>query len=58
MCNSRIISICFVIFYLILLYFAFSDNMMSQMLAMKMMAVGMLAEAIISLVTSINHKNH
>ncbi|WP_181398616.1 hypothetical protein [Apilactobacillus timberlakei] len=58
MCNSKIISFIFVIFYLVLLYFTFNGNMMSQMLAMKMMAIGMLAEAVINLISNFMHKKH
>ncbi|GAA6236651.1 hypothetical protein [Apilactobacillus micheneri] len=58
MCNSKIISLFFVIFYVVLLYFAFNNDMGAQMMAMKMMAVGMLLEAIINLIVNFMHKRH
>ncbi|WP_167390222.1 hypothetical protein [Apilactobacillus micheneri] len=58
MCNSKIISLFFVIFYLVLLYFAFNNDMGAQMIAMKMMAVGMLLEAVISLIVNFMRKRH
>lgn len=58
MCNSKIISLFFVIFYVALLYFAFNNGMGAQMIAMKMMAVGMLLEAVISLIVNFMHKKH
>ncbi|MHA8110221.1 hypothetical protein ACYATP_01700 [Lactobacillaceae bacterium Melli_B4] len=48
MFNSKIVAVLFLIFYAVLLYFSFNvKDMDSQMIAMKMMGLGMFAEALL-----------
>ncbi|MHA8137526.1 hypothetical protein ACYATM_00110 [Lactobacillaceae bacterium Scapto_B20] len=56
MTNSKVISILFLVFYAFLLYFAFDVNdMAAQMIAMKMMGIGMFAEAVLGTIHAFKH---
>ncbi|WP_165964860.1 hypothetical protein [Periweissella cryptocerci] len=52
--NSKSLALFFVIFYIIMAYFTF---MMKDMIAMYMMATGMLLESIISFIYSLTNKH-
>ncbi|MBW1605210.1 hypothetical protein HZL42_02310 [Lactobacillus sp. Sy-1] len=52
MCNSKLMSVIFLVFYAVLLYFSFNNDMNAQMIAMRMMGIGMFAEAVLGVYTA------
>ncbi|WP_255552539.1 hypothetical protein [Lactobacillus sp. Sy-1] len=45
-------SVIFLVFYAVLLYFSFNNDMNAQMIAMRMMGIGMFAEAVLGVYTA------
>ncbi|MEJ6399760.1 hypothetical protein [Nicoliella lavandulae] len=58
MCDSKVVSILFLVFYAVLLYFSFNNDMQAQMIAMRMMGIGMFSESVWGVYASYRKHHH
>ncbi|UQS86243.1 hypothetical protein MOO44_04780 [Nicoliella spurrieriana] len=58
MCNSKLVSVLFLVFYAVLLYFSFNTDMNAQMIAMRMMGIGMFLEAAVGVYSAFKKHDH